>query len=159
MHILPLKILQWLSRRCQSTEVYRWCVSSSRLHEWMKLSRLAVSLQAVSCTCRLLTLAKNSASVWTVLLWGIGSCLSREVWQMPCMCLRVWAGNSGHWWMSGGNPSPLCPVSPSACLGILCRQALETDRCVPDLHRSCYTMRLNTEATNLNTNVQTSSGL
>lgn len=154
-----IALLQWLSRRCQGMEVHRWCVLSSGLHEWMKLSRLAVSLQAVSCSCRLLTLAKNSAGVWTVLLWGIGSCLSRGVWQMPCMCLRVWAGNSGHWWMSGGNPSPLCPVSPSACLGIPCHQALETDLCVPDLHRSCYTMRLNTEATNLNTDVQTSSGL
>lgn len=130
-------------------KVDRCCVLSSASHERMKLSRLAVSLQSVSHSSRLLTLAKNSAGVWAVLLWGIGSCLSRGVWQMPRMCLRVWAGNSGHWWMSGGNPSPLCPVSPSACLGILCHQALETDLYVPDLHRSCYTMRLNTEATNL----------
>lgn len=128
---------------------WRWCVLSTGSHERMKSGRLDVSLQAVSRSCRLLTLAKNSAGVWAVLLWGIGSCLSRGVWQMPRMCLRVWAGNSGHWWMSGGNPSPLCPVSPSACLGILCHQALETDLCVPDLHRSCYTMRPNTEATNL----------
>ncbi len=118
-------------------------------HELMKLCRLAVSLQAVNRSCRLPTLTKNSAGVCAVLLLGIGSCLSRGVWQMPRMCLHVWVGDSGHWWMSGGNPSPLCPVSPSACLGILCRQALETDLCVPDLLRSCYTMLLNTEATSL----------
>ncbi len=60
-------------------KVDRWCVLSSGSHELMKLCRLAVSLQAVSLSCRLPTFAKNSAGVWAILLWGIGSCLSRGV--------------------------------------------------------------------------------
>lgn len=128
-----------------------WASLSPGSREWRNSSRLDVLLVGrpwAALVDRLL-LPKIQLASGPCFVVGHRKLFVWGVWQMPRMCLHVWAGNSGHWWMSGGNPSPLCPVSPSACLGILCRRALETDLSVPDLHRSSYTMCLNTEATKL----------